>query len=151
MAPVKEDESSAVAAVKGAIKESGKKGGSGCIRSFRLKTQLKALDEDKIKRQLESSLCYTHYQAGARCHVPGRVKTSPTVQLKAAGAGQLVYLVDQLTGRRLSVDTGFSFSILPHQSTQPASGPKLEGPASAAIPCWGDILVQLKFSGLLFE
>jgi hypothetical protein len=47
VAPVEEDESSPVAAVKGAIKEGGKKGGRGRVPFSRLKTQLKALDEDK--------------------------------------------------------------------------------------------------------
>jgi hypothetical protein len=46
--------------VKGAIKEGSKKGGRGGVRSRRLKTQLKAQDEDK-RRQLGSGLCYTHY------------------------------------------------------------------------------------------
>ncbi len=64
VAPVEEEDSSPVAAVKGAIKEGGKKSGSGCVRSIRPKTQLKALDEEKIKRQLESGLCYTHYRYG---------------------------------------------------------------------------------------
>jgi hypothetical protein len=59
VAPVDEDESTPVAAVKGAIKEGGKKGGRGGVRSIRLKTQLKTQDENK-RRQLESGLCYTH-------------------------------------------------------------------------------------------
>ncbi len=50
MAPVEEDESSPVAAVKVAIKEGGKKGGRGRVPFSRLKTQLKALDDKK--RQL---------------------------------------------------------------------------------------------------
>jgi hypothetical protein len=68
-----------------------------------------------------------HGQAGASCHVLGRQKTSPPVRLNAAAAGQEVYMVYQLKGRRLSVHTGFSFSILPHQSTQQATGPSRLG------------------------
>jgi hypothetical protein len=49
------------------------------------------------------------------------------------------------------MDTGASFSILPHQSHLPASGPKLEGPAGLPITCWGDTAVRLKFSSQLFQ
>jgi hypothetical protein len=45
---------------------------------------------------------------------------------------------DQITNRHFLVDTGASYSIIPHCSFLPATGPKL-------IPCWGDRLEQLRF------
>jgi hypothetical protein len=54
-------------------------------------------------------------------------------------------MLDQVSNRRFLVDTGASYSILPHRSSLPASGPKLYGPAGQPIPCWGDRLVTLRF------
>jgi hypothetical protein len=58
---------------------------------------------------------------------------------------QLIHMLDQISNRRFLVNTGASYSILPHRSSLPASGPKLFGLAGQPIPCWGDRLVQLKF------
>jgi hypothetical protein len=65
------------------------------------------------------------------------------VCLNAVVPGQLVHIVDQLTGRRFLIDTGASYSIFPHRSTSPPSGPR--------IPCWGERVVQLDFHGRRFE
>ncbi len=56
-------------------------------------------------------------------------------QLNAVAAGQLIHMLDQISNRRFLVDTGASYSILPHRSSLPASGPKLYGPAGQPIPC----------------
>ena len=66
-------------------------------------------------------------------------------RLNAVAAGQLIHMLDQVSNRCFLVDTGASYSILPHRSSLPASGPKLFGPAGQPIPCWGDRLVQLRF------
>jgi hypothetical protein len=60
-------------------------------------------------------------------------------------------MLDQVSNRRFLVDTEASYSILPHCSSLPAPGPKLFGPASQPIPCWGDCLVQLKFQDQNFS
>ncbi len=60
-------------------------------------------------------------------------------------------MLDQVSNRRFLVDTGASYSILPHRSSLPASGPKLFGPAGQPIPCWGERLVQLRFQDLDFS
>jgi hypothetical protein len=52
---------------------------------------------------------------------------------------------DQISNRRFLVDTGASYSILPHHSSLPAMGPKRFGPAGQLIPCWGECLMQLQF------
>ncbi len=48
-------------------------------------------------------------------------------RLNAVVPGSLVYLVDQLSNRRFLVDTSASYSIFPHQSSSPPSGPRLRG------------------------
>ncbi len=66
-------------------------------------------------------------------------------RLNAIAAGELIHMLDQISNRRFLVDTGASYSILPHRSSLPAADPKLFGPAGQFIPCWGDCLVQLRF------
>ena len=68
---------------------------------------------------------------------PGRLNT--------VAAGRLIHMLDKISKRRFLLDTGASYSILPHRSSLPASGPKLFGPAGRLIPCWGDRLVHLRF------
>ena len=75
----------------------------------------------------------------------GGGKLARPAWLNAVAAGLLVHIEDQLTGRRFLVDTRASFSILPHQSSLPASGPKLEGPAGLPITCWGEAMDGLKY------
>jgi hypothetical protein len=48
------------------------------------------------------------------------------------------------------VDTGAAFSILPNQSTEPATGQGLVGPNGLAIRCWGESPVKLQLAGHLF-
>jgi hypothetical protein len=71
--------------------------------------------------------------------------------LNAVTPGQLVHIVDQLTGRRFLIDTGASYSIFPHRSTSPPSEPHLTGASGQRIPCWGVRVVQLDFHGRRFE
>ncbi len=59
--------------------------------------------------------------------------------------------MDQLTGRRFLIDTGMSYSIFPHRSTSPPSGPLLTGVSGQRIPCWGKREIQLDFYGRRFE
>ncbi len=62
----------------------------------------------------------------------------------------LVYISDQLTGRRFLVDTGAAFSILPHHSSDPATGQGLIRPSGSPIRCWGDSAVKLKLASQHF-
>ncbi len=43
-------------------------------------------------------------------------------RLNAVAAGQLIHMLDQISNRRFLVDTGASYSILPHRSSLPAKG-----------------------------
>jgi len=49
-------------------------------------------------------------------------------RLNAAASGMLAYLVDQRTSRHFLVDTGASYSLLPHRSTLLATGPRMANP-----------------------
>ena len=66
------------------------------------------------------SVCYIHEKYG---------KKAVTVLMRAAVScgpkGQLALLVDEASQQRFLVDTGSSYSILPHKSQQPQSGPRL--------------------------
>ncbi len=60
--------------------------------------------------------------------------------------------LDQLTDRRYLVDTGASFSLIPHRSNAPpAREPRLIGPNGSRIRCWGEERRRLRFSGREFE
>jgi hypothetical protein len=48
------------------------------------------------------------------------------------------------------VDSGASYSIIPHTSSSPPSGPRLLGPDGAAIKCWGRQELPLKLAGRQF-
>jgi hypothetical protein len=71
--------------------------------------------------------------------------------LNAVAPGQLVHIVDQLTGRRFLIDTGTSYSIFPHRSMSPLSGPLLTRASGQQIPCWGERVVQLDFHVCRFK
>ena len=77
-------------------------------------------------------------------------KLEPPGRLNAVAPGLLVYINDQLTGRRFLVDTGAAFSILPHHSSDPATGQGLVGPSGSPIRCWGESAVKLKLAGQHF-
>jgi hypothetical protein len=77
-----------------------------------------------------------------KLEIPGR--------LNAVAPGLLVYINDQLTGRRFLVDTGAAFSILPHHSSNPATGQGLVGPSGSPIRCWGEFAVKLQLAGQHF-
>ncbi len=60
-------------------------------------------------------------------------------------------MLDQLSNWRFLVDTGASYSIFPHNSSSPPTGPLLAGPSGTSIPCWGEKEFTLSFSGRLFK
>ncbi len=71
-------------------------------------------------------------------------------RLNAVAPGAVVHIQDQLTKQRFLVDTGASFSIFPHYSSAPASGPVLSGRSGNTIPCWGEKKLTLSFHGKVF-
>jgi len=71
--------------------------------------------------------------------------------LNAVAPGKLVHIMDDISNRRFLVDTGASFSIFPHHSSSPASGPSLTGPGGQPIKCWGERRLSLLLHGRRFE
>ena len=81
---------------------------------------------------------------------PGGKLTVPA-RLNAVAAGMLVHVQCQLTGRCYLVDTGATFSLIPHKSSEPqARHLPLISPGGQPIRCWGKERLQLQFSGRLF-
>ena len=65
--------------------------------------------------------------------------------------GPLIYLRDKLSGSLFLVDTGAEWSLLPHQSSSPSSGPQLQGAAGRPIASWGFKQVNLLFGSDSFS
>jgi len=59
----------------------------------------------------------------------------------------LVYILDRNSNRRFLIDTGATYSVFPHRSSSPPSGPRLTGPSGDIIPCWGEKKFSLSFDG----
>ena len=78
-------------------------------------------------------------------------KLKALVRQNAGTARKLVHITDQMTGRHYLVDTGTSFSWVPHQSKGPTEGPSLISPSGAPIKCWGETTFQLPFSDRTFR
>ncbi len=49
------------------------------------------------------------------------------------------------------MDTGASYSIFPHTSSDPATDPLLKGLGGKNIACWGEKQVVVVFSGHRFQ
>jgi len=84
--------------------------------------------------------------------LPSGGKLRTPARLNAVAAGMLVHITDQLTDGRYLVDTGASFSLVPHRSTKPpAREPRLTGPNGLPIRCWGEEIRRLQFGGRTFQ
>jgi hypothetical protein len=55
----------------------------------------------------------------------GKRVSQGVVASTADRPGKLFFITDSLSGRKFLVDTGFSYSIIPHSSPLPPSGPVL--------------------------
>ncbi len=62
----------------------------------------------------------------------------------------LIFLRDNVSGKKFLVDTGAAVSVFPHRSSFPASGPPLVAADGRPIASWGKCTLQLSFSGHLF-
>ncbi len=56
----------------------------------------------------------------------------------------------QASGVRFLIDTGTSFSIIPHSSSSPPTGPLLHTADGCPICCWGSTRLQVSFQGRSF-
>ena len=65
--------------------------------------------------------------------------------------GRLALLVDEASQQWFLVDTGSSYSILPHMSQQPTSGPRLCTADRLPTACWGGCKVHVTAGGRRFS
>jgi hypothetical protein len=70
----------------------------------------------------------------------------PSSSSPATGS-RLFFIADQSSHRRFLVDTGSSFSIIPHRSSALATGPALRSANNARIHCWGQKLAAVTING----
>jgi hypothetical protein len=100
-------------------------------------------------------LCHPHWTYGEgafQCDPPPAVReTNSPGAFEPVVPGPLVHVTDQVSGRRIFVDTGAAFSIFPHQSTAMPYGPLLSGPAGRNIPCWSERRLVLSLSSQKFQ
>jgi hypothetical protein len=64
-----------------------------------------------------------------------------------SGGTRLFFISDRAAGKRFLVDTGSSFSILPHRASKPTSGPSLHSANGSCIRCWGYRRQAVNFAG----
>ncbi len=71
-----------------------------------------------------------------------------------AGPGQpgpLGLLTDEISGAAYLVDSGAVYSVLPHSSVDPPSGPRIAAADGSQIPCWGWEDVDITCRGRRFS
>ena len=84
------------------------------------------------------------------CHTLHLGKLTARGFLSAVAPGQLVLIKDDLSDRRFLVDTGAAYSVFPHSSPSPPSGPALSSASGRPIACWGEKSLTLSFNGKCF-
>jgi hypothetical protein len=57
----------------------------------------------------------------------------------------MIFLLDGENKQQFLVDTGETFSVLPHRSLSTLSGPSITGADRRDIPCWGQFCHYLTF------
>ena len=65
--------------------------------------------------------------------------------------GHLILLWDSISSRDFLVDSGSSYSLLPHQSLAPPSGPILRTANGAPLPTWGIRNSSVRFGTHVFS
>ncbi len=65
--------------------------------------------------------------------------------------GRLGLLTDEISGAAYLVDSGPVYSVLPHSSVDPPSGPRIAAAEGSPIPCWGWADVDITCRGRRFS
>jgi hypothetical protein len=68
-----------------------------------------------------------------------------------AAPGRLFFITDQLSEKKLLVDTGLAYSIFPHKSNSAPFGPRLRAANGQKIRCWGSRRRALRIAGKLYQ
>jgi hypothetical protein len=150
------DEDAAVAAVKKGA--SGKRAGGKKLSS---KPKRQRSHSSSTERRLP--LCWLHIRFGdkaRRCEQlcawpkgPGKLKSQGLVAACSPGKshvspGRLFFITDNSSGKKLLVDTGSAYSILPYKSRRRPDEPPLRSAGGQRIRCWGSCSRDLLLSGV---
>jgi hypothetical protein len=65
--------------------------------------------------------------------------------------GRLFFLQDAVSGLHFLIDTGSSYSILPHRARAKPYGPTLRAADGHRIRCWGHKAAEVKLGGQLYK
>jgi hypothetical protein len=65
--------------------------------------------------------------------------------------GRLFFLKDTVSGLQFLIDTGSSYSILPHRAKARPFGPILWAADGRRIRCWGHKVAEVKLGGQLYK
>ena len=65
--------------------------------------------------------------------------------------GLLLILTDTVSNLWFLVDTGSAYSIIPHHSVEPATGPRIMAADRSPIPCWGEEKRVITSAGRRFQ
>ena len=71
--------------------------------------------------------------------------------VSSAPKGQLALLVEESSQQRFLVDTGSSYSIIPHKSRESQAGPRLCTADCWPIACWGTHKMHVAEGGRRFK
>jgi hypothetical protein len=65
--------------------------------------------------------------------------------------GRLGALLCHLTSKLFIVDMGSVYSVIPHSSSDPATGPAITSAAGKPIPCWGWRTMAVRFGTTVYR
>jgi transposase InsO family protein len=71
--------------------------------------------------------------------------------LSVVRPGSLFFITDSNSNKKFLVDSGSSFSIIPHKSELPQSGPKLTAANGRRIACWGHRRAAVVLEGVQYS
>ena len=77
-------------------------------------------------------------------------KLSVQTTIGAVVPGKLLHVIDSSSCLKFLVDTGASYSLFPHKSTQLPFGPILKTPNGMSIPSWGESVKTMAFDNRCF-
>jgi hypothetical protein len=85
-------------------------------------------------------------------HVGGKLRGRAAIAAAAQPGkpGRLGVLTDSISKVIYLIDTGAVYSVIPHKSSEPASGPAITAADGTAIPCWGWRTVTITAAGKTF-
>jgi hypothetical protein len=88
-------------------------------------------------------------QLSPALHVVGK-RPRRRWKLVASTGGRLIFLRDRIRGQSFLADTGATYSVPPHRSNAPPSGPNLVAADGRPIKSWGVQPIKLQFGDYFF-